>query len=506
MWGDNRDYLDQIAMHVRPRLGRRPERKDLPEKVFEIVQLLKETEILVFPPRGRCEQGELLIGVQNLVKSRKTLTALVDSVKDELLRIVNRPRTTGKSLIDDIVPEMKAIITLLGAIQQRPNDDSQGKIPFHQLHQHISQLLGDYHGKIISGHEIDSIAPEVLNIENLTFEVASRQDHQASHWENCEKEKEQLQLLHKHELEQQREYVMILQRNLEDDKQQYNASQSLARKRLQEFEVQCREYEARCQKHEAESVALKSYHAQTLAEQRQFHSKELDRVKAEKLKKLDDLRERFDRKSLENEREWKTRLEKAERDHGAAESQWEEELRQEKARNAEKVEGLIEKYNKEIQTLQTELRIEKANTAKQVQEEARRHNIANEKLKKEYQNLHGILLRQDDYTGLRDLEIVRGVSSRTGKVPFIGFASMVSKVTTFSEWEWREDQQTWSEEIMTAMVGTKQRRLKKLILGNAIWTALFRLIFDSPFRILGEEGDRLEADWTRSFPTGMTIE
>jgi hypothetical protein len=48
--------------------------------------------------------------------------------------------------------------------------------------------------------------------------------------------------------------------------------------------------------------------------------------------------------------------------------------------------------------------------------------------------------------------------------------------------------------------------LKKLILGDAIWTTLFQLIFCSPFRILGKEGEHLEADWNGSFPSGMIVE
>jgi hypothetical protein len=141
-----------------------------------------------------------------------------------------------------------------------------------------------------------------------------------------------------------------------------------------------------------------------------------------------------------------------------------------------------------------------------VEEEAQKHKNAIEKLEMRCQKLQGILLKQDDYSGLTDLEIVRGVTSKTGKVSIVGFTNMVSKVTTFSEWEWRENREIWSKEAMTALVGTKQRRLKKLILGDAIWTTLFQLIFCSPFRILGKEGEHLEADWNGSFPSGMIVE
>ncbi|KAH8794175.1 hypothetical protein BGZ57DRAFT_869325 [Hyaloscypha finlandica] len=163
------------------------------------------------------------------------------------------------------------------------------------------------------------------------------------------------------------------------------------------------------------------------------------------------------------------------------------------------------KHKNTIEKLETELRVEKATTTEKVEEEAMKHKNTIEKLEMGRKKLLGMLLKQEEYPGLSDQEIVRGVTSKTGKVSIVGFSSMVSKVTTFSEWEWREDRKIWSKETLTALVGTKQRRLKKLILGDAIWTTVYQLIFCSPFRILGKEGEHLEADWNGYFPSGMIV-
>jgi hypothetical protein len=182
------------------------------------------------------------------------------------------------------------------------------------------------------------------------------------------------------------------------------------------------------------------------------------------------------------------------------------EVSEAKARAIAMVNDEAQKHRSFIDRLQFELREEEARTEAKVEEEAQKHKSTIEKLEIRCQKLQAILLKQDDYSGLTDLEIVRGVTPKTGKVSIVGFASMVSKVTTFSEWEWREDREVWPQETLTALVGTKQRRLKKLILGDAIWTSLFELIFCSPFRVLGKEGEQLEAGWNKSFPAGMSFQ
>jgi hypothetical protein len=305
-------------------------------------------------------------------------------------------------------------------------------------------------------------------------------------------EKEKLQGLHDAELKEQREHAETLQAELAEEVHQHAHSQAGARKRTKE--------------HEAQRIALERQHAQNLAEQRKLHSSALERAEVDKIEQLDVLRKEHNRQITESEKTWKLKFAQVVRDHEAEEIEWEEALRLEEARSIKKVEEEAQKHKLVIEMLETELRVEKARTTEKVEEEAQKHKNTIEKLEMRCQKLQGILLKQDDYSGLTDLEIVRGVTSKTGKASIVGFTNMVSKVTTFSEWEWREDREIWSKETMTALVGTKQRRLKKLILGDAIWTTLFQLIFCSPFRILGKEGEHLEADWNGSFPSGMIVE
>ena len=304
-------------------------------------------------------------------------------------------------------------------------------------------------------------------------------------------ERGKLQGLHDAELKKQREHAETLEAELAEEVRQHTLSQSKAQKRTKEYETQ--------------RIALERQHVQNVAKQKKLYSSALERSEVDKIEQLDALRKEHNRQITASEETWKLKIAQVVHVHEAEEIEWKEKLRLEEARSIKKVEEEARKHEFVIKTLKTELHVEKARTAKKVEEEAQKHKNTIEKLEMRCQKLQGILLKQDDYSGLTDLEIVRGVTSKTGKVSIVGFTNMVSKVTTFSEWEWREDREIWSKETMTALAGTKQRRLKKLILGDAIWTTLFKLIFCSPFRILGKEGEHLEADWSRSFPSGMIV-
>ena len=309
--------------------------------------------------------------------------------------------------------------------------------------------------------------------------LAQRKKHDA--------EKKELQELYDAELKKQQKHAETLQAKLAEEVREHEHSWSEALKRTKEQAAQL--------------IALERQHTQTLAEQRTAHSSALGRAEADKIEQLDVLREEHNRRITESDETWKQVV----RVHDAEKIEWERALLVEEARSRRKVEEEAEKHKLVIEKLETELRTEKATTTKKVEEEAMKHKNTIEKLEMGRKKLLGMLLKQEEYPGLSDQEIVRGVTSKTGKVSIVGFSSMVSKVTTFSEWEWREDRKIWSKETLTALVGTKQRRLKKLILGDAIWTTVYQLIFCSPFRILGKEGEHLEADWNGSFPSGMIV-
>ncbi|KAH9209625.1 hypothetical protein DL95DRAFT_477060 [Leptodontidium sp. 2 PMI_412] len=331
--------------------------------------------------------------------------------------------------------------------------------------------------------------------QKIKVQDAQLREHQQSLSEVRKQIKVQDSQLHEYQqsLSEARKQIKVQDAQLHEHQQ----SLSEARKQIKVQDAQLHEYqqslsEARKQikVQDAQRIALEKHYDETLAKQTRLHSKALKEAETEKKEQLEKLQQEHSRQTLQKGKKWeadKTELEGA--------------LRLEKVRSQEKVEEEAQKHKTLIEKLETELREENARTAEKVEEEAQKHKATIVKLETGRKKLLGMLLKQEDYPGLSDQEIVRGVSSKTGKVAIVGFGSMVSKVTTFSEWEWREDRKIWSTDTLTALVGTKQRRLKKLILGDAIWTTLYQLIFCSPFRVLGKEGEHLEEVWSDSFPS-----
>ncbi|KAG4432842.1 hypothetical protein IFR05_011681 [Cadophora sp. M221] len=354
----------------------------------------------------------------------------------------------------------------------------------------------------------------IITLRHDAEMIAQSKEHES------EKQRIETQLrgLHDDALKKQRQAEAARAKSAADELRQREASLSEARQKIKVQDAQLREHqqslsevrkqikvqdsqlheyqqslsEARKQikVQDAQRLALEKHYDETLAKQTRLHSKALKEAETEKKEQLEKLQQEHSRQTLQKGKKWeadKTELEGA--------------LRLEKVRSQENVEEEAQKHKTLIEKLETELREENARTAEKVEEEAQKHKATIEKLETGRKKLLGMLLKQEDYPGLSDQEIVRGVSSKTGKVAIVGFGSMVSKVTTFSEWEWREDRKIWSTDTLTALVGTKQRRLKKLILGDAIWTTLYQLIFCSPFRVLGKEGEHLEEVWSDSFPS-----
>jgi hypothetical protein len=471
---DYGSYLTKIQNSLRVPGGSCPRKRDLPDRVSEIVVLVGEIEKVVVPPGARWSRSELPKKIQNKLRDRSFLKNLVSEIGRELDRATGRPVETGL-LDEEILPEMKVILNSLEAIQREVQREvrSEGhdRIPLTRLDQQIRLILDDYYHEIKSSREIlarisrevDPINSKTSYFEDLPAKVVllvnkQASNHQASKW---------------------------------NDIRENRTLSSEQRKELQELH----DAELKRQQKHAETLQAK------LAKEVHEHEHSRSEAEADKIKQLNGLREEHNRRITESE---ETRQQVV-RAHEAEKIEWERALRVEEARSRRKVEEEAQKHKLVIEKLETELRVEKARTTEKVEEEAMKHKNAIDKLEMGRKKLLGMLLKQEEYLGLSDQEIVRGVTSKTGKVSIVGFSSMVSKVTTFSEWEWREDRKIWSKETLTALVGTKQRRLKKLILGDAIWTTVYQLIFCSPFRILGKEGEHLEADWNGSFPSGMIV-
>ena len=84
------------------------------------------------------------------------------------------------------------------------------------------------------------------------------------------------------------------------------------------------------------------------------------------------------------------------------------------------------------------------------------------------------------------------------------FTELVHLVDALARLNWRYNQSAWTDELQSQL-SDAPKRLRKQILQDTIWGILFEKVFCSPFRMLGDEGERLETQWLKDFGAGMSF-
>ncbi|KAF2267875.1 hypothetical protein CC78DRAFT_31449 [Lojkania enalia] len=177
--------------------------------------------------------------------------------------------------------------------------------------------------------------------------------------------------------------------------------------------------------------------------------------------------------SFANERQgWNQRLNDARLQH-------QNDLRVEE----EKHEAEAVKQQKEIERLKFELEQQEIRLKKQYEAQSL-------KLRADYERLKGDYVAREHFKGLTDMEL----SSRFQKLAF--------QIEQFSKIRWDLSKETsWPlpDRMLLQFHPENPRKLKQQIVQNCMWVILCDEIFGSPFAILGEEGERLDENWTREF-------
>jgi hypothetical protein len=105
------------------------------------------------------------------------------------------------------------------------------------------------------------------------------------------------------------------------------------------------------------------------------------------------------------------------------------------------------------------------------------------------ETLTGALVNRPHIKGLADSALVARISS------------LAVKLEGISNIDWNDDlRETWPyTEDELRRLSRNTRKLKQQTVPNTLWFALNKYIFSTPFRILGEQGHRLDTDWFQSF-------
>jgi hypothetical protein len=82
------------------------------------------------------------------------------------------------------------------------------------------------------------------------------------------------------------------------------------------------------------------------------------------------------------------------------------------------------------------------------------------------------------------------------------FQTLSEDIENLARLQWKLLQGDWTMEVLEKL-SENPRRLQKEILQDSLWMVLFETVFCSPFRMLGNEGARLEVQWNERYLEGI---
>ncbi|KAF2729145.1 hypothetical protein EJ04DRAFT_580833 [Polyplosphaeria fusca] len=122
-------------------------------------------------------------------------------------------------------------------------------------------------------------------------------------------------------------------------------------------------------------------------------------------------------------------------------------------------------------------------------EERQKHEKELGRLVKDIQSRNKALVARETFTPIEDGQL---------KSSFFDIDREVDKLSRLN---WSFNHSDWSDTLQ-AQISDNPKRLKKYILQDTIWAALFDDIFCSPFRVFGSEGKIIEANWSEAYGQG----
>jgi hypothetical protein len=105
------------------------------------------------------------------------------------------------------------------------------------------------------------------------------------------------------------------------------------------------------------------------------------------------------------------------------------------------------------------------------------------------------LARRDHFKAMSDRELANR------------FKEITDEVDDFSRYPWEKDQESsWPFPLRVILSSEKNERVtKQEVMQNTLWVILYKKIFCTPFRVLGEEGKALELEWVKTYGQGELL-
>jgi hypothetical protein len=109
------------------------------------------------------------------------------------------------------------------------------------------------------------------------------------------------------------------------------------------------------------------------------------------------------------------------------------------------------------------------------------------RMKQDIESLATALVERDNYKPINDHKMV---------YRFVDIKGDIENLTRALEWS--PKQSGWSPALL-ARLSNNVSKLQRVIWTDTVWSILFENIFCSPFRMFGEVGAELEAEWVQTF-------
>lgn len=157
-----------------------------------------------------------------------------------------------------------------------------------------------------------------------------------------------------------------------------------------------------------------------------------------------------------------------------------------------KIDGMVTESAGREERFKTEMQRLRKSHEDGISKLRRAHTQQLDYLKKDIQSRNKALIERETAQG------VEYISDRELKAKL---SELNREVDALARTPWAFNHSDWTEEAMNQM-SISPKRLRKLILQDTMWSTFYEHIFCSPFRVLGEEGRRLEEQWSAAFPPG----
>lgn len=170
-----------------------------------------------------------------------------------------------------------------------------------------------------------------------------------------------------------------------------------------------------------------------------------------------------------------------------------------------------EEHESAINTMKQEHNDELADTKEihstQISDLVVEHAGNTKNLRAEVHGLKQVLLKRDDDPYLAKILSIADTKQEPDehiRAEFLEVKQLVDNLSSLAIW--KPEQGLWTDELLGKVCHSPATRsLKKRILQDLIWTLLHHYIFCSPFRMFGEEGEKLEKEWIGNYGKGSLI-